>query len=162
MPKISALPTLPTVLGGTEEFPLVQSGVTYKALPNDVVDYITSINNTWTKSQRGVYQALTSTSASVAIDLSLSNNFNHTLTEDTTLAAPTNAVAGQAGVIEFIQGSGPYTLGFDTFWLWAGGACPDISEDDGSVSVMSYVVASDASAAYCVWLDGFAPCSIPD
>jgi hypothetical protein len=105
---------------------------------------------------------LFSNSNSIAVDLEKSNNFSHALTEDTTLSAPTNVVAGQAGVIEFIQGSGPYTLGFDAFWLWADGACPEISEDDESVLVMSYVVASDASAAYCVGLGGFAPCSLPD
>jgi hypothetical protein len=114
--------------------------------------------NTWTKANCGAYQALTSSSNSIAVDLSLSNNFNHTLTENTLLNEPTNIVAGQAGVIEFTQGSGSYTLGFNAFWKWVGGTCPEISTDEGDVSLMSYIVSSDASFATCVWLDPAQPC----
>ena len=109
--------------------------------------------NTWTKANLGAYQALTSTGASIAIDLSLSNNFNHTLTEDTTLAAPTNAVAGQAGVIEFKQhASAPKTLAFNAFWKWSGGTDGQLTATNSAVDVMSYVVSSDATFATWVML----------
>lgn len=114
--------------------------------------------NTWTKANRGSYQELTSFGDSVDVDLSLSNNFFHELTEDTTLAAPTNVVAGQAGVIEFKQHySVPMTLGFNAFWRWVG-SCPTISTDFNSISLMSYIVSSDASFATCVWLDPAQSC----
>ena len=57
----------------------------------------------FTKAQRITPVALTSTSASIAVDASLSNNFTHTFTENTTLANPTNMVAGQGGIIVFTQ-----------------------------------------------------------
>lgn len=115
-------------------------------------------SNEWHKSNAGAYKTLTSSSASIAINLADSNNFTHTLTEDTTLAAPTNPVAGIGGIIRFVQGSGPYTLSFDSFWEWAGGVCPTIGTDAELKGVMSYIVSPEADKAYCVWLSGFASC----
>lgn len=107
--------------------------------------------NTWTKANRGAYQALTSSAASIAIDLSLSNNFSHTLTEDTTLAAPSNAVAGQGGIIQFTQhSSAPKTLAFNAFWKWPAGTDGTLTATNSAVDVMSYVVSADATFATCV------------
>ena len=57
----------------------------------------TTSTQSWTKAQRGAVVALISTASSVAVDLSLANNFSHAVTEQTTMAAPTNVVAGQSG-----------------------------------------------------------------
>lgn len=109
--------------------------------------------NTWTKANRGAFVTLTSTSASIAVDLSLSNNFVHELTEDTTLAAPTNAVAGQSGVIQFNQhASAPKTLAFNAFWKWPGGTDGVLTAANGAVDAMRYVVAASGAFAVCDWL----------
>jgi hypothetical protein len=120
-------------------------------------------SNEWHKSNAGAYKTLTSSSVSIAINLADSNNFRHTLTEDTTLAAPSNPTAGQAGVIRFKQhASSSKTLGFDAFWEWAGGTCPTIGTDADQEEIMSYVISPEANKAYCVWLSGFASCILPD
>lgn len=117
-----------------------------------------SLSQSYNSAQAGSYATLLSASASIKINLAKGNNYKHTLTEDTTLAEPSNPLPGQAGVIEFTQGSGPYTLGFNLFWRWVGGTCPTISTGDGDISLMSYIVSSDASFATCVWLDDMQPC----
>lgn len=55
---------------------------------------VVSTANTFTKAQSVTPVAVTSTSNSTATDASLSNVFTHTFTENTTLANPTNLVAG--------------------------------------------------------------------
>lgn len=81
----------------------------------------TDQNNTWAKAQRGAITALTD-AATIAVDLSLSNNFSVTLGGNRTLANPTNAVAGQSGVIVVTQdGAGGRTLAYDTNYKAAGG-----------------------------------------
>jgi hypothetical protein len=116
-----------------------------------------SQNNTYTAAQRGAFVALTSTSASIAVDLDDSNNFNHTLTEDTTLAAPTNAVAGQSGIMIFEQGSGEFALDCDPFWRFPI-TCPSISGDEGELAVLSYIVGPGATYALCSWGEAFVSC----
>jgi len=57
---------------------------------------------TWTAAQRGAVTTLTD-AATIAVNLSLSNNFVVTLGGNRALGNPTNAVAGQSGVITFVQ-----------------------------------------------------------
>ena len=105
--------------------------------------------NTWTKAQRGAFIALTSDTGSIAVDLDDSNNFNHTLTEDTELAEPTNAVAGQSGVIHFTQDAvTARTLDFDAFWYF-GATTPTISTTLGAKCAMSYFIEPGATRAIC-------------
>jgi hypothetical protein len=111
-------------------------------------------NNTWTKAQRGAYVALTSTAASIAVNLDLSNNFSHTLTENTTLAAPTNAVAGQSGVIHFTQhASAAKTLAFNAFWEFGTTDVHTMTTTTGGTAVMSYVVDPAGTSATCSWVN---------
>lgn len=111
-------------------------------------------NNTWNVGQRGAFIALTSTSASIAVDLDLSNNFNHTLTEDTTLAAPTNAVAGQSGVIHFTQdASAAKTLAFNAFWEFGLTDTHTMTTTLSGTAVMSYVVDPAGTTATCSWMN---------
>ena len=56
------------------------------------------------KAQRGTVVALTD-AATIAVDLSLANNFSVTLAGNRTLGAPTNTTAGQSGVIVVTQDS---------------------------------------------------------
>ena len=97
--------------------------------------------NTFDGAQIGTVEALTSTSNSIAVDLSLNNNFSHTLTENTTLANPTNATAGQSGQIAFTQhASSAKTLAFAANWTSIDGATPTISTTTDAKNILSYYV----------------------
>lgn len=103
--------------------------------------------NTWTVAQIGAVTALTSSSSSIAVDLSLNNNFSHTFTENTTLANPSNVVAGQSGRIFFTQhASSPKTLAFGSQWLFPaaenGGSDPTVTATNSAIDVLYYDVLS--------------------
>lgn len=102
-----------------------------------------NVVESWTKAQRGTPVALTSSAASIATDASLSNNFTHTLTENTTLANPSNLVAGQSGVIVFTQhASSPKTLAYGSYWKFASGTVPSLTATNSAVDVLVYYVES--------------------
>jgi hypothetical protein len=93
--------------------------------------------------QRGTPTSLTSSSASIAVNLALSNNFFHALTENTTLANPTNIVAGQCGTIVFTQNaSAAKTLAFGSYWKFPGGTAPTLTTTLSAVDTMAYYVES--------------------
>ena len=116
----------------------------------------TDVVQTFSVSQRGAVTALTSSGASIAVNLALSNNFSHTLTENTTLAAPTNVVAGQSGVITFTQhASSPKTLAYNSFWKFPGGTVPTLTASNSAVDVFTYFV-NAAGYATCQLLKGIA------
>jgi hypothetical protein len=113
------------------------------------------VAQTFTKGQRGEVTSLTSSAASIAIDLADSNNFSHTTTENTTLASPSNPVAGQSGVITITQGATPRTLAYNSFWKFPSGAVPALTASAGAVDVFTYYVNS-ASFATCQLIKGVA------
>lgn len=88
-----------------------------------------SAANTWTKGQSGAKVAITSSSNSTALDLSNSNFFElKNLAENTTLANPTNAVAGQSFEIDITQDTtGSRTMAYAWGYEFAGGAAPALS-----------------------------------
>jgi hypothetical protein len=93
----------------------------------------------------GTPVALTSTSASIAVDMS-DSNFTHTFTENTTLANPTNLTAGQSGVIVFTQhASSPKTLAFGSYWDFPSGTVPTVTASNSAVDVLAYYVNSSTS-----------------
>ena len=104
---------------------------------------------------RGSVTALTSTSNSVAINLGVSNDFTYTTAEASTLAAPTNAIAGQKGRIVITQGATPYTLAFDAKYLFAGGVRPALTSTAGAIDYLSYDVL-DANHILVALAKGFA------
>ena len=108
----------------------------------------TSTVQTWTAAQRGLPVALTSSGASIAVNLNLANNFTHLTTENTTLAAPTNPTAGQSGVIVITQGATPRTLVYNTFWKFPNGVVQNLTSSVGAVDSLSYYVES-ATRATC-------------
>ena len=116
--------------------------LTWANLKATVLAYILGVVNTWTKAQVGGVTALTSSSAHIAIDLSLTNNFSHTFTESTTLDNPSNAAAGQGGQIAFTQhASSAKTLAFGSQWVCASGSSnPAMSTTVGAVNLLSYYV----------------------
>jgi hypothetical protein len=103
----------------------------------------TDVVQSFSVAQRGAATALTSSSASIATNLALANNFTHTLTESTTLANPTNITAGQSGVIVFTQhASSPKTLAFGSYWKFPSGTAPSLTATNSAVDVLAYYVES--------------------
>ena len=101
-----------------------------------------AVAQAFTKGQAGTPVALTDAS-SVAIDLSLANNFTLTLAGNRTLAAPTNVTAGQSGVIVVSQdGTGSRTLAFNSIFKFAGGTAPTLTTTASAVDVLAYYVES--------------------
>jgi hypothetical protein len=116
----------------------------------------TTTAQTFSGGKAGNVNALTSTAGSIAIDLAVDINFSHTLTENTTLAAPSNPVAGQSGAITFTQhASSPKTLAYNAFWKFPGGTIPTLTAVNSAVDVLTYYVIS-GSMAVCSLLKGVA------
>ena len=90
----------------------------------------------------GAIASLTSSSASIAVNLNLANNFTHTTTENTTLANPSNMTAGQYGVIVITQGATPRTMAFGSNWKFSGGTAPTLTPTASAVDVLAYYVES--------------------
>ena len=94
----------------------------------------------FTKAQRGAVVALTDGST-IAVDMSLGNNFSVTLGGNRTLGDPTNVTAGQSGVIVVTQdGTGSRTLAYGgTKYKFAGGTAPTLTAGTGgAVDVLAY------------------------
>ncbi len=106
--------------------------------------------NTWTAGQRGEVTTLTSSSNSVAVNLADSNNFELDMTENTTLAAPTNATEGQSGFITITQdNTTAFPLAYNTFWEFENGSTPSLSTTLLSRSTFVYYVDAGGSTATC-------------
>jgi len=104
--------------------------------------------NTFSGAQIGSVTALTSSGASIAINLATNCNFSYTTVENSTLAAPSNPVAGQSGVITITQGATPRTLAYNTFYKFAGGTVPTLTATASAVDTFAYYVES-ATRATC-------------
>jgi len=99
------------------------------------------VTQTFTGAQIAGVTTLTSSAASIAVNLALNNDFAHTFTEDTTLANPTNAVAGQSGAIRFTQhASSPKTLAFGSNWKFSGGIDPSVTAGNSACDTLYYAV----------------------
>lgn len=112
--------------------------------------FVSGTAKSFTKAQRGAVVALTSSTGSIAVNLSLANNYSHTLTENTTLAAPSNAVEGQSGYLYLTQNaSSAKTLAYNTFWKFPGGSIPTLTTTLSAVDVFVYSVDPGGTSATC-------------
>lgn len=102
-----------------------------------------AVAQSFTKAQRGTPVALTDAST-IAIDLSLGNNFSVTLAGNRTLGDPTNVTPGQSGVIVVTQdGTGSRTLAYaGSKYKFAGGTAPTLTTTASAVDVLAYYVES--------------------
>ena len=81
--------------------------------------------------------------ASITSDFAKGNNFLVTIGGNRTLAAPSNAVAGQSGSIYIIQdGSGSRTLGYNTVFQFVSATVPTLSTGAGDVDMLVYMARS--------------------
>lgn len=108
-----------------------------------------AVAQSFTKAQRVTPVTLTSSAGAIAIDFALSNNFSHTLTENTTLANPTNCVAGQSGQITITQNAGAAkTLSFGTNWHSSDGTAQVVSTTLNAVNLIAYYVNSPTNISF--------------
>ena len=84
--------------------------------------------------------------ASITSDFALGNNFLVTIADNRTLAAPTNAVAGQSGAIHIIQdGTGSRTLSYNAVWQFPAASVPTLSTGASDVDMLAYMVRSSTT-----------------
>ena len=101
-----------------------------------------NVAQAFTAAQRGSYVTLTD-AATVAVNLSLGNNFQVTLAGNRTLGAPTNVVAGQSGIIRVIQdATGSRTLAYNSVYKFPGGTAPTLTTTASAVDLLAYHVES--------------------
>lgn len=80
-------------------------------------------------------------SASITIDLSDSNNFKVTLGHNATFNNPSSITAGQTGSIFITQdGTGSRTASWGAYWDFAGGTAPTLTTTAAGVDRIDYVV----------------------
>ena len=80
---------------------------------------------------------------SITSDFAKGNNFLVTLGGNRTLAAPSNAVAGQSGSIYVIQdGTGSRTLAYNAAWQFVSATVPTLSTGAGDVDMLVYMTRS--------------------
>ena len=76
---------------------------------------------------------------SIVVDFALGNNFLVTIGGNRTLAAPSNAVAGQTGQIYVVQDStGSRTLAYNSAYQFVSGASPTLSTGAADVDILVY------------------------
>ena len=137
---------LKTTPADADEFPMwdsvatVLKNITYSNLKTRIWTFILDSISTFTKAQRGAFVTLTD-AATVAIDISLANNYNLALGGNRTLGVPTNYIAGQQGVIIIYQDqTGSRTLAYSWCYQWPGGTAGTLSTLGGTRDMLAYSV----------------------
>jgi len=82
--------------------------------------------------------AITSSSNSVAWDATAAANAYHLLTENTTFAAPSNAVEGAIISVEIAQGGTPYTVAWNTIYEFAASTAPTMTATANKTDILSF------------------------
>lgn len=132
--------TYPVVTVDTKGRVTAGRALTVSDLPAAVAE--TDVNQTWSKAQRGAVTSV-AYATTIALDLSLSNNFETTLTGNTTMGLPTNIVVGQSGMIKVTQdATGGRTMAFNSVFKFAGGTAPVLSTAANAVDELCYYVDS--------------------
>jgi len=100
----------------------------------------------WTAQQNFNEKAITSAAAATAWDLDLAQCAVHTLTENTTISAPTNMNAGGHYVLRIVQAAGTFSIAWNAVFEWGEQSAPDAPAADGDVVIVSF--ASDGTTMY--------------
>ena len=82
--------------------------------------------------------ALTSSSNAVAWDASAAANAYHVTTENTTFAAPSNAVEGAIISIELAQGGTARTVAWNTVFEFAASTAPTVTATANKTDIFSF------------------------
>lgn len=150
-PALTGVPTVPTAAGGTSSTQAASTAFVAAAITAIGLAAYAQLGlaQTWTKGQAGAINPLTD-AATIALDLSLSNNYLVQLGGNRTLGMPTSVVAGQSGVITVLQDkTGSRTLAYAWPYVWANGlagalSTPGCSEDQLVYDVKAYKQAAMA------------------
>jgi hypothetical protein len=102
----------------------------------------------WTKQQNIDEAAITSTSNATAWNTDNAQCALHTLTENTTISAPTNLNAGGVYTLRVVQAAGVYTLAFNAVFKWGAADTPTAPAASGDVVIFSFY--SDGTNMYGV------------
>ena len=161
-PTFTGTPAAPTAAQGTNTTQVattayVQAEVGQSIQAHDADTAKTDVAQTYTAGQRGEITTLTSSSGSVAIDFSLSNNFKLTLSEAVTAITVSNATAGQSGSIFIEQPSsgGPHAVGgWVAAFLFSGAAAPTITQTASKCDRVDYAILS-ATQIQVVWTGNY-------
>ena len=169
-PTFTGTPAAPTAAQGTNTTQLATTEFVNAEIAADLTAAIgntvqahdadtakTDVAQTYTAGQRGEVTTLTSSSGSVAIDFSLSNNFKLTLSEAVTAITVSNATAGQSGSIFIEQPSsgGPYAVGgWVAAFLFSGATAPTITQTASKCDRVDYAILS-ATQIQVVWTGNY-------
>jgi hypothetical protein len=82
--------------------------------------------------------ALTSSSNAVAWDSAAAANAYHVTTENTTFAAPSNAVEGAIISVELAQGGTPRTIAWNTVFEFAASTAPTVTATASKTDIFSF------------------------
>ena len=82
--------------------------------------------------------AITSSSNAVGWDSRAAANAYHATTENTTFAAPTNAVEGAIISVEIAQGGTPYTVAWNTVFEFAASTAPTVTAEANKTDIFSF------------------------
>lgn len=143
-----------TYIASVDKFQLVDFGV--DGIDADTVDGVEAAAMgqlgaaaEWTKRQNFNETSLTSSSGSIAWDVADNQVAAHTLTENTTIAAPSNAPAGTFCALRVTQhASAAKTLAWNSVFKAAGGTMPTMTSDTSAVDL--YVFWTDGTNFYLV------------
>jgi len=91
-----------------------------------------------TTSARITQVALTSSSNAVAWDSAAAANAYHVTTENTTFAAPSNAVEGAIISVELAQGGTPRTIAWNTVFEFAASTAPTVTATASKTDIFSF------------------------
>lgn len=102
----------------------------------------------WTAQQNFNEAAITSSGNAVAWDTDAAQCAVHTLTENTTVGAPTNLNAGGTYQLRVVQAAGLYTIAWNAVFKWGDETTPIAPNANGDVVVFSFY--SDGTNMYGV------------
>lgn len=113
---------------------------TWANFKSNFLSVVQGTANRFTKAQQGAFSDL-SDAATVAIDLSLANQYRLGLGGNRTLGVPTNIVEGQQGIINVYQDpTGSRTLAYAWVYQWAGGVAASLSTPGCTRDMLAYSV----------------------
>ena len=102
--------------------------------------------NEWTAQQNFNELAITSTGNAAAWDLDAAQTAVHTMTQNTTISAPSQQNAGGGYVLRIVQAAGIYTLAFNAVFEWGESSAPVAPAANGDVIILSFY--SDGTTMY--------------
>ena len=98
--------------------------------------------------------SVTQSSATITFDFALSCHHKVTLTQNATLAAPSNQAVGQSGSIFITQpSSGNYTVAYNAAFFFTGGSTPTLSTSSDATDRIDYIVLENNKIHCVVSLD---------